>query len=312
MAYGSPDTVDDVEAYYTHIRGGRAPSPESVARLRARYERVGGRTPLLSMTSSLGDALATVLQRQDPDPPRVYVGMKHWRPFIADTMRAMRDDGIRDLTTLALAPHFSRMSIGGYRRAVEEGNAALGSPFQLTMIETWHRTPSFIDFIAGAVRQALAPLTPRERMDVLALFTAHSLPVRIREWGDPYEREVHESSAAVAARAGLPGGRWRVAWQSAGQTGEPWIGPDVLEVLDTIHTAGGARTVLVVPIGFVADHLEVLYDLDVEAQERAARLGIRLLRTSMPNDSPAFAEVLSDVLRAGRRNAARQHRPATA
>ena len=290
MAYGTPDTLDAVEPYYTHIRGGRAPSAEAVANLRARYERVGGTTPLLALTRAVRDRLAERLAAEG-EPRPVYVGMKHWHPYIAETVAAMAADGVRRATAIVLAPHYSRISIGGYRKYLEQANAELAAPVDVQLIERWGAEPEFIAMMAALVREGLEPF---QGDDVTVVFTAHSLPVRIREWQDPYESELLESSRLAAEAAGVTG--WRFAWQSAGATGEPWIGPDILEYLGTL-AAEGVRNVLQVPIGFVADHLEVLYDIDVEARDRAAALGMKLRRTQLPNADPRFIDALAAVIR---------------
>ena len=295
MAYGTPEQLDDVEAYFTHIRGGRTPSPEAVANLVARYERVGGRTPLLHISEEVRTALEAALAARG-ESYRVYLGMKHWHPYIADTMAQMQADGITDVTCIALAPHCSRMSVGAYCQTVEETNRAHGEPFTLHFVTSWYDQPRFIEMMASAVRSALLRFPASERDNVAVVFTAHSLPERIRTWGDSYEAELAESSAQVARQALI--GPWRFAWQSAGGTQEPWIGPDVLDELDVLRQER-VRNVLLVPIGFVCDHLEVLYDIDIEAKERARSLGMRLERTALPNASPAFIRVLVDVVLEG-------------
>jgi ferrochelatase len=296
MAYGSPDGPEQIEPYYTHIRGGRTPSPQAIAHLVSRYERVGGRTPLLELTRSVQHQLASTLATSDDDPPRVYIGMKHWHPFIADTVRAMVDDGVREVLAIALAPHYSRMSIGGYRQAAEAANHSLGDPLSVRFVDRWHDAPEFVALISSLVRDAVASFGAPAGALIASVFTAHSLPVRIREWNDSYERELADSAAVVSRAAGLA--TWRVGWQSAGATAEPWIGPDVLDILDELSAEGASR-VLIVPIGFVCEHLEILYDLDVEAKERAATLGLELRRTQMPNDSEAFVRVLAAVAARG-------------
>lgn len=289
MAYGSPDSADQVESYYTHIRGGRTPSPEAVRQLKKRYAKVGGRTPLLDVTGQVRAALEAELSRAGTSE-RVYFGMKHWHPYIADTLERMAADGMRSIRAIALAPHYSRISIGGYQKAVEEGNRRLGEPFSVEVVQSWHRHPRFVALMASLVRDALERFPAEQRADVVTVFTAHSLPVRIREWDDPYERELSESAAAVAGAAGI--GEWQVGWQSAGATGEPWIGPDILDVLTTLARRG-VRSVLQVPVGFVSDHLEILYDIDIEAAARARGLGLAFRRTALPNASPAFIAALA-------------------
>lgn len=290
MAYGTPATLDDVGPYFTHIRGGRTPSPEAIAHLRERYERVGGGTPLLAITQAVREGLEAALASGD-EPARVYVGMKHWHPYIDETMRQMASDGIERVTCVALAPHFSRMSVGAYRKAVETTQAELGNPFEVRFVDSWHRQAEFLEMMATLVDRGLR-LFPAGAA-VLPVFTAHSLPVRIREWKDPYEIELLTSSALVADRLSL--GDWRFAWQSAGGTSEPWIGPDILDYLEELK-AQGARAVLQVPIGFVAEHLEILYDIDIEAIEKARSLGMHLERTALPNDSPALIDTLASVV----------------
>jgi ferrochelatase len=293
MAYGTPETPDQVEAYFTHIRGGRKPSPESVEHLKHRYELVGGRTPLLDITRDTQHALEAALNAEGGAQYRVYAGMKHWHPYIADVMAGMTADGIREVVALALAPHYSQISIGGYRKAVDAAQDALGHPFTIRFIESWGMRPEFLDLIADRVRAGLEQFPAADRDSVLLVFSAHSLPERIRTWGDPYEAQLRDSSAAVAERVG--GRPWRFAWQSAGNTGEPWIGPDICDYLDTLH-AEGVRNVLQISIGFVADHLEVLYDIDYEAKNKARELGMTLHRTEMPNSDPAFIRALAAVV----------------
>lgn len=296
MAYGTPERLEDVGAYFADIRGGRTPSPEAIRHLQERYEKVGGGTPLLKITRDVGERLERELAAGDGSR-RVYMGMRHWHPYIADTMKRMAADGVRNVTAIVLAPHYSRMSIGAYRRKVEEAQAALGSPFAIEFVERWGMDPAFLAMMRGLVEQGLARFPAAERDGVTVVFTAHSLPVRIREWNDPYEDELHASARAVAEGLGLAD--WRFAWQSAGGTGEPWIGPDILEFLEELH-AQGVRHVLQVPIGFVCDHLEVLYDIDIEAKEKARSLGMVLERTELPNARPEFIRVLAGVV-GGRR-----------
>lgn len=296
MAYGTPETPDQVEAYFTHIRGGRVPSPESVAHLQHRYELVGGQTPLLAITEATRAALERELNEGPDTQYRVYAGMKHWHPYIADVLARMAADGIKHFLAVALAPHYSRISIGGYRRAVEEGAAALGNPFEsITMVESWHLQPEYLDLMAEHIRVAREKFAPEERAAILTVFSAHSLPERIRTWDDPYESQLLASSAAVAERLGL--GDWRFAWQSEGNTGEPWIAPDILDYLETLH-AEGITTVLQVPIGFVAEHLEILFDIDYEAKQKAGELGMHLERTAMPNATPGFIRTLAAIVAA--------------
>jgi ferrochelatase len=298
LAYGTPRTPDEVEPYFTHIRGGRTPSPESVRRLQERYELIGGRTPLLEITNDTAQALQTALDARAPGAYRTYVGMKHWHPFIADTVRRIADDGVRRIIALVLAPHYSRMSVGGYRQYLDKAVEELDAPPEIRFVERWGLQPEFIEMMRGRVEEALAGFAP-DAGEVRVVFSAHSLPERIRSWNDPYEAELLASCAAVAASAGL--GEWRFAWQSAGSTGEPWIGPDILDYLPVLH-AEGTRAVLSVPIGFICDHLEVLYDIDHEAVAAAESLGMTLRRTRMPNASPELIDALVAVVAGAERH----------
>ena len=293
LAYGSPDTPDQVEPYFRHIRGGRAPSAEAVENLRHRYELIGGRTPLLSITTDTATALQSALDARAPGEYRTYVAMKHWHPFIGDIVPRIAADGVRRLIAIVLAPHYSRMSVGGYRKAVEDAIAKLDLPMSLTFVETWHLQPEFISLICDRVREGLAAIPANERDGTCVVFSAHSLPVRIRTWDDPYEAQLRASCEAVALQAGF--GSWRFAWQSAGHTGEPWLGPDIVDYLETLRRQG-VRTVLSVPIGFVCDHLEVLYDIDHEAAGKASALGMTLRRTRMPNATPELIAVLDTIV----------------
>lgn len=292
LAYGTPERLDDVEPYFTHIRGGRRPSPAAVAHLRRRYELVGGRTPLLDVTRQAARRLERRLNAGG-DAYRVFVAMRHWHPFIADVIPQLAADGVGRVIAMVLAPHYSRLSIAAYRSALGSAMATLAVPPDVTFIDAWGSHPVFVDLLAGLVRAGMEAF-PAAGPPVLPLFSAHSLPRRVRDWDDPYEAQLHESCAAVARRAGLS--QWRFAWQSAGDTGEPWLGPDIVDYLGTLH-AEGVRRVLSVPIGFVSEHLEVLYDIDIEAQQRAHQLGLTLRRITMPNASPALVEVLAALVR---------------
>jgi ferrochelatase len=291
LAYGTPETPDQVEPYFTHIRGGRPPSPESVAHLRHRYEAVGGRTPLTALTEAVRAGVAAGLGAAGHDVP-VYVGMKHWTPWIAEAVQRMAADGIGRAACVVLAPHYSRFSVGGYQRYLFEGMHKHGVRLDVDFVEQWHLHPGFLDLMATLVRDELAHFPAEQRADVTVVFSAHSLPERIRTWDDPYERQLLDSAHAVAERAGVRDVRF--AWQSAGSTGEPWIGPDILDYLETL-AAEGVRTVLQVPIGFVSEHLEILYDLDIEARQKAEALGITYRRTRLPNARPDFVAALTDI-----------------
>ena len=271
MAYGSPSRPEDIPAYFEDIRGGRPVRPEAVAELAERYRRIGGSSPLNEITERQRAAL-----EHDLGAP-VYVGMKHWKPRIADAVEQALGAGAERIVGLVLAPHYSGISIGGYRERLE---SAVAGRAELVMIESWHDHSPFVDIVADRVRGT----------DAHVVFTAHSLPARILDDGDPYKDQLLETSRLVAERAGVES--WSFAFQSASPTGEPWLGPDILEELGRLH-AEGIRKILVAPVGFVSDHLEILWDIDVEAREKAAELGLELDRIESLNDSPEFARALA-------------------
>ncbi|HMI21286.1 MAG TPA: ferrochelatase [Gaiellaceae bacterium] len=274
MAYGSPATAEDVPAYLADIREGRPVSPEAVEELTERYRRIGGRSPLDEIT----EAQRGGLERELGLP--VFVGMKHWRPRIAEAVEAALSGGADTLVGLVLAPHYSRLSIAGHRERLED---ALQERAKLVFVESWHDHGPFLDVLVSRVRG----------FDGHVVFTAHSLPERILRDGDPYRDQLLETSRLVAERAGLAD--WSFAFQSASATGEPWLGPDILEELDRL-AANGVRRVRVCPVGFVSDHLEILWDLDIEARERAAELGLELDRIESLNDDLAFLRALAEVV----------------
>ncbi len=273
MAYGSPATEGDIAAYFTHIRGGRPPSREALDELTGRYRAIGG-SPLNEITRAQAAALAERIGMA------TFVGMKHAPPFIEEGAAEARRAGVQRLVGLPLAPHFARMSLGGYRRTLEE---AWGG--ELVFVPGFHDHPAFISAVQGLLREALAAGRP-DRL----FFTAHSLPERILAEGDPYLDQLLESCRLVASGIDLP--KWEFAFQSQSQTGEPWLGPDLLDAVER----SAARDVLVCPIGFVADHLEILYDLDVEAQEFARRHQIRIRRTPSFNARPEFIDAVAQVV----------------
>ena len=278
MAYGSPSRPEDVRPYLEDVRGGRPVSEEAVAELAERYRRIGGRSPLDDVTEAQRAALERALGMP------VFVGMKHWRPRISEAVEAALAAGATRIVGLVLAPHYSRLSIGGYRERLEE---ALADRAELVLVESWHDESAFVEALADRVRGS----------DAWIVFTAHSLPERILADGDPYREQLLETARLVAERAGLE--RWSFAFQSASSTGEPWLGPDVLDELGRLR-AEGVSKVLVEPVGFVSDHLEILWDLDVEARERASQLGLEFARTESLNDDPVFVQALAGLVRKAR------------
>ena len=277
MAYGSPERVADVPAYYADIRGGRPIAPEHLDDLVARYRSLGieDSNPLNAITEATRAALEAELGLP------VLTGMKHWTPRIADAVETALANGAQRLVGLVLAPHYSRMSIGGYRKLLED---AVGSRADVVFVDSWHDEQGFVAFLADRVRDT----------DAHVVFTAHSLPARILDEGDPYRDQLLETAQLVADSAGVED--WSFSFQSESPTGEPWLGPDILDHLADL-AARGVERVLVCPVGFVSDHLEIRWDIDTEAQDKARELGLELDRIEMPNDDPRFVRVLGDIVR---------------
>jgi len=287
MAYGTPASPDDIEAYYTHIRRGRPPSPEQLANLRMRYEALGGTSTLAARTADQVGRMDAALDAIAPGRFAVVLGQKHAAPFIEDGVASLVAAGASRVVGLVLAPHYSGASVGEYQARAAETAAAAGIPH--VRIERWHDLPEYRAFLAAAVRDSLADMPERTKV----VFTAHSLPERVLA-GDPYPDELWASAQAVAEAAGL--GRWEgwsQAWQSAGATPEPWRGPDILQVIRDLAETGRADGLLVCPQGFVADHLEVAYDLDLEARRLAESVGLDFARTRVLNDDATVLTALA-------------------
>jgi len=285
LAHGTPDRLDEMPEYLRLVRGGREPSAELVEEMRHNYAAIGGRSPLTDITR----AQAAALQRELADGTPVFVGMRNWKPFIADALRDAATAGVTDLLALPMAPQYSILSVGKYREAAERSRP---DGTAMRFVESWHDHPGLLEAFAEKVRAARAHETWDE-----VIFTAHSLPERVVRGGDPYAGQVAATAGGVAARAGLA--RYRQAYQSAGRTPEPWIGPSLEAVLGEL-AAENARRVLVAPIGFVCDHTEVLFDVDVQARSFARSRGLTLGRTESLNTSPTFIRALAALVRAHR------------
>ncbi|MCS7314465.1 MAG: ferrochelatase [Bryobacterales bacterium] len=288
LAHGAPERIEDLGAYLDLVRGGRPAPAELRAELRRRYEAIGGASPLTARTREQAEALERKL-RQCGMPVRVYFAMRNWRPFIREVMAQIGADGIERVVAICLAPQYSRASIGLYYDRVQQARMELGMKAEIVWTRSFHDHPLLIE----AYAEKLAPLLAEDRR---VLFTAHSLPVRILEEGDPYDREARATAGAVARRLGLS--QWDFAYQSQGATEEPWLGPTVESLLDQ-YAAEGAREVVIAPIGFVADHLEILYDVDVHFAGYARERGLSLQRTESLNASPTFIAALAAIARAG-------------
>lgn len=297
MSYGGPERLEDVPAFVRDIRGGR-PTPQPIIdAVTENYRRIGGRSPLLEITQRQARALEDALNAHPSDARhyRVYVGMRHWQPRIADAVVRMMDDGITEAVAFPISPHYSKFNTQKYFDALDEGLLASTESdrdFDADHVLGYHDHPLLVKAWANHVRDALAELSEEAHV----VFSAHSLPVRAIEAGDPYPEHVRETARLVAEALALPAEQWSVAFQSAGKSPEPWIGPELLAHLSDLAQAG-ARNVVVAPIGFVADHVEVLYDLDIQAREFAEELGLGFVRAASLNDDPTFVAALADVAR---------------
>ncbi len=306
MAYGTASGPEDVERYYTDIRGGRTPSAEHLAQLRGRYEAIGNAFPLLDTTRAQADGLVQRLNAEGTERYRAYLGMKHSPPFIPEAVERMAGDGVTRAIGIVMAPHWSGMSVETYIERTLQAIDAQGLDLQMTFVRSFHTHPLFIAWLAEHLRATLATLDDVARTHPTVLFTAHSLPVRTLADGSQrcktcdcddscrYRDGLQATADLVADAVGLED--HRIAWQSVGRTADPWWGPGIDEVIPQL-AAEGRSAVVVCCAGFVADHLETLYDLDIEASAEAAEAGIAFARTPMPNADPAFCDMLATVVR---------------
>jgi ferrochelatase len=292
MAYGGPDTLDDVRPYLLDVRNYRPTPDHIVDEITDRYRQIGGRSPILELTRAEAAGIEQALNEQSPDGEswKVWVGMRHWHPFIQETLAEMEAAGVTEAVGLVMAPHYSQMSIGAYfKRATEAGSA-----IRIQEIHSWNLLPGYLDALEDRIRTALSRFPEEIRSQVPVIFTAHSLPERIRTWDDPYERELQATYDALRER--LPEQPTEWAFQSAAMTPDPWLGPDASVVIDRLHGQGVAN-VLICPIGFVCEHVEILFDIDVEFSQQAKGLGMRLERIEMLNDHPMLLSGLATMIR---------------
>lgn len=294
MAYGTPYKEEDIERYYTHIRRGRTPSPEMLEDLKQRYEAIGGISPLAKITALQGEKLEQHLNSiQDDIEFKMYLGLKHIEPFIEEAVKQMHDDGIEEAVSIVLAPHFSTFSVKSYNgRAMEEA-AKLGGP-EIVSVEQWYDEPKFIKYWSDRVSETFAEMPADERENAVLIVSAHSLPEKILQLGDPYPEQLKETADMIANQANVK--NYEVGWQSAGNTPEPWLGPDVQDLTRDLFEANGYKAFVYVPAGFVSDHLEVLYDNDYECKIVTDEIGASYYRPAMPNTEPEFIDALADVI----------------
>lgn len=293
MAYGGPNTLDEIPGYLADIRNGRVTTTAVLDEITNNYRQIGGKSPLLAYTTAQAAAVAALL---DNDQFQVYLGMRHWAPWIEDTVRDMLDDGVSQAISLVLAPHFSGMSIAKYQAKIAAGLAMYRGDIDFRHINSYHDVPGLIGPLAQRVQDGLTQWPESQRADVHVVFSAHSLPVRIIEAGDPYDTQLRETARLVAEKAGLPAAQWSWSYQSAGRSPEPWLGPQLEAYIATL-AAKGIKNVVSIPVGFVSDHVEILFDIDLEAQAVAKEHGVRLERPSALNTDPIFMQQLADLIR---------------
>jgi protoporphyrin/coproporphyrin ferrochelatase len=293
MAYGGPASLEEIPGYLADIRAGR-PTPHAVLEeITESYRAIGGRSPLLEATRVQVDALAARLG----DGYRCYLGMRHWSPWIEEVVGEMVEDGVTHAVGLVLAPHFSALSVARYQQKVADGLELHRGRIELEHVRSYHDAPGLVEAFAGRVAEGLSRWPEAERGRVHVIFSAHSLPERVLAAGDPYDEQCRETARLVAERAGLTAEHWSWSYQSAGRTPEPWAGPDLGDHLEKL-AARGVRDVVSVPVGFVSDHVELLFDVDVRARAIAEHLGVRLERPPALNDDPRFVEALAEIVRA--------------
>jgi protoporphyrin/coproporphyrin ferrochelatase len=295
MAYGGPDSLDDIEPYLLDVRSGRPTSPELVEEIRGRYAQIGGHSPLLQITRAQASRLEERLQTSSAAPIQVFVGMRHWHPYIASVVQDIAACQSSKIVAVCMAPYASRYSTGAYRAKLGDALKSLSEPLPVHFVESWHNHPLLIRSIVENIQAAQSQFPPQDRSAIYHLFSAHSLPASILDQGDPYPAQLQETAGLVAAQLGLHPEQWSLCYQSAGRIPGAWLGPQIDEVIPQLSRQG-VRNLLVTAIGFVADHVEVLYDLDIEARVLAKNNGMTFGRTASPNTSPTFIEALAQIV----------------
>ena len=290
MAYGGPNSLEEIPGYLSDIRSGRSTSPTVLEEISSNYQQIGGKSPLLEITRQ---QIAAVSEKLDPTQFRCFLGMRHWAPWIEDVVGQMLDEGITHAISFVMAPHFSKLSVAKYHAKIADGLAMYRGQIEFEHIKSYHDAPGLIEALAERVVAGIQSWPESEQRDVHVVFSAHSLPTRIMKMGDPYDSQLSETASLVAARAGLVEEQWSWSYQSAGRSPEPWLGPQLGEHISEL-AKHGVRRIVSVPIGFVSDHVEILYDIDIKAQQEAQELGIRLVRPPALNTDPLFIDTLVD------------------
>ena len=294
MAYGTPYKEEDIERYYTHIRHGRKPSEEMLEDLRSRYKAIGGISPLAKITEDQAYKLQDHLNEIQNDVEfKAYIGLKHIEPFIEDAVEQMHKDGIEEAISLVLAPHYSTFSVKSYNSRAKETAEKLGGPV-IKSVESWYKEPKFIDYWVEKLNETYASMSEEERNASCLIVSAHSLPEKILQFGDPYPEQLKETADLIASKTGIT--EYAIGWQSAGNTPDPWLGPDVQDLTRDLYQQKGYKAFVYVPVGFVAEHLEVLYDNDYECKVVTEEVGASYYRPPMPNAQPKFIDALASVV----------------
>lgn len=293
MAYGTPNKEEDIERYYTHIRHGRRPSDELLEDLKGRYKAIGGLSPLARITEGQAEGLEKRLNEiQEEIEFKAYLGLKHIEPFVEDAVKQMADDGITEAVSIVLAPHFSTFSVKSYNGRAQDEAAKYG--LKITSVESWYDEPKFIQFWVDELNDVINRMTAEERDNYALIVSAHSLPEKIIQLGDPYPKQLEETAQLIADGAGVS--NYAVGWQSAGQTPEPWLGPDVQDLTRDLYEEKGYKAFIYIPVGFVSTHLEVLYDNDYECKVVTDEIGASYYRPAMPDVQPAFIDALATIV----------------
>ncbi|WAA13021.1 ferrochelatase [Fervidibacillus halotolerans] len=294
MAYGTPYNEKDIEPYFTHIRHGRRPTDEELQDLKERYKAIGGISPLAKITNNQAEKLVAHLNsKQEEYEFQLFIGLKHIHPFIEDAVQKMYKEGIKEAVSIVLAPHYSTFSIKSYNERAKKEAEKLGN-LQISSVEKWYDEPKFINYWIDQLKHIFQTMEEDERKRSVVIFSAHSLPERILQAKDPYPEQLEETAKLIAEGAGVE--NYAIGWQSAGNTPEPWLGPDVQDLTRDLFEKHGYTSFIYCPVGFVADHLEVLYDNDIECRQVTDELGVRYYRPKMPNDDQLFIEALADVV----------------